>query len=813
VRIVVVSSHYPPDFTSGGTLVPQRHARALRDRGHDVRVYAGSLNRTEPYDDLDETGLPVRWFPVGDAVAWDDRRNYDNSAAAADFARYLVDVQPELVHLHSLQAMGGELVAVAKRAGARVVVTMHDFWWSCGRQFLVDKQFRPCSLVVEVGVCGCQVDRTWLDARNAQLTAALASADVVCAPSRIAAAVGEANGLADVVVVDENGLPPLEVARSTEGAEQVRFLYAGGKNRLKGVRVLHEAVQLLPADGWSLTVYGTEPATWPAPVRVEAAYDPEQLSDVLRAHDVLVIPSLMRETYSILTREALQHGLAVLTSDSLGPEEVVEHGRNGLVVATGDTAALAAAMTDLIRDHELLARLRSAPAPEVRRLADQVDGLEQLYRTTSPKAEHLVRHVLFVVGIQGAPLRYRAQLPAEALDLVGVGSDVVDYRHPDLEQLAAKADVVVLYRVPATTRVLDLVDSLDVPALFDVDDLVVDPSLQDEIPALRLLPPDEVDLWMEGVHRYRTTLEACDGYIGSTALLCDHIGRLTGLPSYRFWNGVGTVTARKADAALRRARRAGPLRVGYFSGTTTHDRDWQQVEPAVLEVLARHPDVELHLVGPLNPTPAVQQLGPRLKQVGMQPWQQLPELLRDLDVNLAPLELELGEGGRFNEAKSAIKFLEAALAGTPTIATPTQPFREAMRHDVNGLLATTHEEWVEALDRLLSDAALRSRLGSRARRDVLLTLSPHLQGRRYRELLEQAVATGKAQRTTDWVPVAPESPPRQVRLDPYGAEPVGGRTLRERIADSRVGQVHAEAGVGGVVKAALRVTGRRITRR
>ena len=169
VRVVIVSSHYPPDFTSGGTLVPQRHARALRARGHDVRVYAGSLSASVPHDEVDETGLPVRWFPVNDATAWSDQRNTANGAAAADFAQWLQQVRPEVVHLHSLQAMGGELVAIAKRSGARTVVTMHDFWWSCARQFLVDKQFRPCSLVVDAGVCGCEVDRPWLDARNAQL--------------------------------------------------------------------------------------------------------------------------------------------------------------------------------------------------------------------------------------------------------------------------------------------------------------------------------------------------------------------------------------------------------------------------------------------------------------------------------------------------------------------------------------------------------------------------------------------------------------------------------------------------------------------
>lgn len=41
VRILVVSAHFPPNFVSGGTLVPQRTAVALQRRGHDVAVYAG----------------------------------------------------------------------------------------------------------------------------------------------------------------------------------------------------------------------------------------------------------------------------------------------------------------------------------------------------------------------------------------------------------------------------------------------------------------------------------------------------------------------------------------------------------------------------------------------------------------------------------------------------------------------------------------------------------------------------------------------------------------------------------------------------
>ncbi len=835
MRVVVVSAHYPPDFVSGGTLVPQRHARALRDRGHDVRVYAGHLDASRAplstWDDTDETGLPVRWIAIAPFIGWSDPRNADHPAVTADFHGWLDQVRPEVVHLHALQGLGAGLVEAARDSGARVVVTMHDFWWSCARQFLVDPGLRPCSLVVEAGTCGCEVDRPWLDARDRRLARALDAADVVLVPSASAARVAAANGLAPGRLrVDENGLPATVPVRPAGAAtDGLRLLFTGGSDPLKGVQVLLAAAERLRGlPGWSLRVHGgqdhVDKVRWDGsglPVHVLPPYTPEQLPAVLARADVLVVPSLMRESHSLVTREALLAGLAVVCTDTLGPEEVVDHGVNGLVVTAGEAADLADALRSLVVDPTLVARLRQAAPPAVRTLDDQVDGLERVYAAAStPRPVPAVRRVLFVCGIEGAPLRYRARLPAEALALHGVHTDVRHYRDPELSRLAAAADAVVLYRVPATVQVLALAAQLrtgPTPVLFDVDDLVFDPDLAQEIPALRVLPQDQTALWLDGVRRYRTTLEASDAYLGSTQLLCDHAAAVTGLPAYRFSNGVGIVTARRSDAALRRPRRPGPLRVGYLSGTTTHDRDWQSVEPAVLEVLARHPGSELWLVGPLNPTGAVDVLGERLHRLPMQDWRELPGLLRDLDVNLAPLESALGGGGRFNEAKSSIKQLEAALVATPTVATPTQPFREAVAHGVNGLLATTHEQWVAALDDLLSDPALRSRLGERARRDALLSLSPHLQGARYLAVLEQAraaVAGGRPDRRSSWVPVAPDEPPVQVLLEPYTAEPVRGPgraavlAARARSYRARAVQVWQREGAAGTARATARVAGR-----
>ena len=48
MRIATVTAHYPPNFISGGTLVPYRIAEGFAARGHDVHVFAGSYQDGEP---------------------------------------------------------------------------------------------------------------------------------------------------------------------------------------------------------------------------------------------------------------------------------------------------------------------------------------------------------------------------------------------------------------------------------------------------------------------------------------------------------------------------------------------------------------------------------------------------------------------------------------------------------------------------------------------------------------------------------------------------------------------------------------------
>jgi glycosyltransferase involved in cell wall biosynthesis len=164
-----------------------------------------------------------------------------------------------------------------------------------------------------------------------------------------------------------------------------RFLFVGRNAREKGLAVLIEAWRLaeLPVAANALVLVGTGSGTTafaPARLRREGdagivsldAVEPQQLRDVYAACDVLVVPSIptrtFREPWGLVVNEAMNRGLAVIASDAVGAAAggLVRDGANGLVVAAGDSGALAGAIRRLAGDARMRAALGRQAAQDVR---------------------------------------------------------------------------------------------------------------------------------------------------------------------------------------------------------------------------------------------------------------------------------------------------------------------------------------------------------------------------------------------------------------------------------------------------------------
>ena len=268
--------------------------------------------------------------------------------------------------------------------------------------------------------------------------------------------------------------------------------------------------------------------------------------------------------------------------------------------------------------------------------------------------------------------------------------------------------------------------------LFDVDDYMFDPALArvSIIDGIRSQAFTE-EAVAEMYARVNQTFLACDAGIAPTEPLA-HAMRRWGKPAYVMPNGFDEAslqTSRRAVAARRRRTADGIVRIGYAAGSRTHQRDFAVAAPAVARVLRERPHCRLVLFragddGPplvdLAEFPEFAGLDDRIEWRCLRPLGELPEELARLDVNLAPLET----GNPFCEAKSELKFFEAALVEVCTIASPTAPFAAAILPGRTGLLARDTGEWHEALRCLVDDPDRRATIGQAAYHAVLWAYGP-----------------------------------------------------------------------------------------
>jgi len=180
---------------------------------------------------------------------------------------------------------------------------------------------------------------------------------------------------------------------SAEKCSNIRFVYIGTLLRHKGVDILLQAfLQLENREANAeLFIYGygipeedyesqlRKLAQGNAHIHFMGAYDNQELPKILADVDVAVIPARWHETFSIVTREALLAKKFVIASEVGAIPEVIEHGKNGLLVPPGDIDKLHSALQKAIDSPELLENARNLKANSILSIQEHTKQIEEIY--------------------------------------------------------------------------------------------------------------------------------------------------------------------------------------------------------------------------------------------------------------------------------------------------------------------------------------------------------------------------------------------------------------------------------------------------
>ena len=353
------------------------------------------------------------------------------------------------------------------------------------------------------------------------------------------------------------------------------------------------------------------------------------------------------------------------------------------------------------------------------------------------KVEKEYKDILFISGCGEDlphPWRYRVKHQREQLEAYRYATDEVYFRELELDMVRYYR-AFVFFRCPETEVIREFVavaKELNKKVIYDIDDLVVDTAYTDQIPFVAAMKAEDKKAYDANVMDMQKLLKESDFAITTTGRLEMELRNY--VPKVYLNRNVASeeMVALSKQAWKNVKKEDGITRIGYFSGSITHNADFEMILPVLEEVLEVHTDVELYLAGELDLPEELKKYQERIKKVPFGDWRKLPEIIAQMDINLAPLEETI-----FNEAKSENKWTEAALVKVVTIASDVGAFHDCMEDGRTGLLCNSKDEWKKALEKMIESPQERRRIAENAYQECVKGHATFKTGRNIWKIMEE----------------------------------------------------------------------------
>jgi glycosyltransferase involved in cell wall biosynthesis len=424
MRVLLATHFFPPGHLGGTEVLTLGLARALRAAGNSVEVVCAEDWETASHHGVRRTdevfdGLPVHRLRFNWANAPDVFRClYDNPEVARQFGRILDEFRPDVLHLTSCYSLSSSVIPPARHGNIPIVLTATDFWFLCPRNTLLRYDDSLCTGPEGFWKCGrCMVSdakiyrwpRAFLSeqtvasllhwiSRHPTMTRRRGLRGIVGDWEERASFLSQRLMEVDWIVTAsqflramliKRGVKEGKIAHSRYGLDtswakgsgfklpstRVRIGFIGQILPMKGVDLLLRAVAGLPPElPLQVLIYGDlaktpdygrrlqEMAVGDPRIRFLGTFDNARMGEVLAGIDVLAVPSIWYD-FPLVIPSALATKTPVLATNLPGMNELIVHGKNGLLFDRYDWQGLAHQITRLVEEPELLDELRKNIEP------------------------------------------------------------------------------------------------------------------------------------------------------------------------------------------------------------------------------------------------------------------------------------------------------------------------------------------------------------------------------------------------------------------------------------------------------------------
>lgn len=323
--------------------------------------------------------------------------------------------------------------------------------------------------------------------------------------------------------------------------------------------------------------------------------------------------------------------------------------------------------------------------------------------------------VLYLVeGPGNAQFRYQLMNIIEALQ----GSSTWRVKWVLVEQ-ATEADfrgvdfVVISRQIAKGNTIPKLIQkahAMGVKVFFALDDLIFD--YRDLFILSKGTGGGKIFFWLKYIWAVRKTAKKVDGFVTTNGFLSKKLERTFHKPCVIIPNSLNKAQIELSEKCLVKKVRHPEFTIGYFSGSPTHRKDFKMVEKEILRFLDNHAGTKLKLVGIMDLSSAIKR---RIKTgqieiMGMLDYLEQIKVTAAVDVNIAPLVVNA-----FTNCKSELKFFEAAVVETITLASPSYSFKNAIQNGETGFLVETGE-WYDKLEFLYLHPETSQKIARSARK-------------------------------------------------------------------------------------------------